>query len=57
MWNSCTSVLSHSHMGTTRMKRDKEREEEGKKSGVSIESKEGTKNEVPMAHHDLNKIQ
>ena len=32
----------HSRMGTARMKLDKERDEEGKKIGASMESKAGT---------------
>ena len=43
----------HSRMGTARMKQD----EEGKKTGVSMERrKEGT-TEVPTAYHNLIKIQ
>ena len=42
----------HSRMGTARMKKDKETDEEGKNRGVSTErSKAGTKKKVPTAYH------
>ena len=48
----------HLRMGTARMKKDKETDEEGKKRGVSMEkSKAGTKKDVPTAYHILIKIQ
>ena len=49
----------HLHMGTARMKQDKERDEGGKKIGVSMErSKAGTiKKDVQTAYHILIKIQ
>ena len=49
---------THLHMGTARMKTDKETNEEGKKRGVSMEiSTEGTKNKrCPRAYDYKLKI-
>ena len=52
------SFIKHLRMGTTRIKRDKATEDEGKKRDVSVErSKVGTKNESPddceLAYHRL----
>ena len=46
----------HLRMGTTRMKYDKETDEEGKKRSVSMESRAKTKKFVPTADHYLSLV-
>ena len=46
----------HSRMVTARIKEAKETDEEGRKRGLRMESKEGTEKEIPTAYHHLIKI-
>ena len=57
MWNSCASVSETLAQGNG--KNEIRRREDGKKRGVGMErSKDGTKEtEVPMAYHNLIKVQ
>ena len=55
LMNKC--FFKHSRMGTARMKLGKEKDEEGKKNGISIgKVKWAWKTEVPTAYRYLIKI-